>query len=172
MKAKLLMAVVAITTLAGCASGGDYKQYLEAQQAMAAKARPLLVIEAQPGQTITGLSRLEVNAPAQSGVSALAPPRSEVAGVVRDIGVAAIGAYTGVAMTRAVVGGVQSLGDNIERSGTAGYPYVQAPGAVTTNTASGGSVAGGGSITNTTSTSTDNHTTTPAPVVVTPVVTP
>lgn len=169
MKATMLVGLAAVLALAGCA-GGDYKQYLDAQQAMAAKARPLLVIEAQPGQTITGLSRLDVNAPSQAGVATLAPPRSEVAGVVRDVSIAAIGAYTGVAMTRAVVGGVQSLGDNIERSGTAGYPYVQAPGAVTTNTASGGSVAGGGSITSTTST--DNHTTTPAPVVVTPVVTP
>ena len=181
MKTLSLIALAALA-LAGCAAN-DYKQYLDAQTNLAkAGTKPLLVLEAQPGQSITGLKRLEVNAPSQAGMATLAPPKSEWAGVVRDVGVAAIGGYVGVATTGLIVGGVKHLGDNIERSGTAGYPYVQAPqpnmsiggsGVIGTGSYSSNALSGtgaiGGNYTPTTMT-TDNHTVTPAPVVVTPVV--
>lgn len=148
--------------MAGCA-GADYQKYLEAQtEIIKAGQKPILVIKAQPGQQISGLESIEVNAPASggAGVANLQPPRNEWAAIVRDVGVAAIGGYSGVATTGLIVGGVKSLGDNIERSGTAGYSHVQAPGAVstTTNTLSGtGAIGGGYTATTTTTNTTDSH---------------
>jgi hypothetical protein len=54
-----------------------------------------------------------------------------------------------------------ALGQSIATAGTAGYPYVQAPGAVTTNTLSGTGVLGSGTYTapvTTTTTTTTTHT--------------
>lgn len=164
MKRTLLIALAgSVAFMAGCA-GADYQKYLEAQtELIKAGQKPILVIKAQPGQQISGLDSIEVNAPSGGpGVASLQPPRSEWAGVVRDVGVAALGAASGVATTGLIVGGVKSLGNNIEHGSTAGYPHVQAPGAVstTTNTVSGTGAIGGGyttTTTSTTSTTTDNH---------------
>lgn len=152
--------------LAGCA-GADYQRYLEAQtELIKAGQKPILVIKAQPGQQISGLESIEVNAPPSggAGVANLQPPRNEWANIVRDIGVSAIGGYSGVATTGLIVGGVKSLGDNIERSGTAGYSHIQAPGSVststTTNTVSGTGAIGGGYIATPSTTTTSATTTT------------
>lgn len=51
-------------------------------------------------------------------------------------------------------GAFTQLGGSIERAGVAGYPYVQAPGAVTTNTLSGTGVLGSGTYTGPVSTTT------------------
>lgn len=64
-----------------------------------------------------------------------------IAGFNRDSTIASYGAFT-------------NLGSSIERAGTAGYPYVQAPGAVTTNTLSGTGVLGAGQYTGPVSTTT------------------
>lgn len=158
----LIVLAGCMALMAGCA-GADYQKYLEAQtELIKAGQKPILVIKAQPGQQISGLESIEVNAPSSggAGVANLQPPRNEWAGIVRDVGVAAIGGYAGVATTGLIVGGVKSLGDNIERSGTAGYSHVQAPGAVstTTNTLSGtGAIGGGYTATTTTTNTTDSH---------------
>ena len=163
MKRTLLIALAGCAAfMTGCA-GADYQRYLEAQtELIKAGQKPILIITALPGQQISGLASIEVNAPSSggAGVANLQPPRSEWAGVVRDIGVTALGAASGVATTGLIVGGVKSLGNNIERGSTAGYEHVQAPGAVstTTNTVSGTGAIGGGYTATTTSTSaTDSH---------------
>jgi hypothetical protein len=64
-----------------------------------------------------------------------------VAGYQRDSTIAGYQAFT-------------TMGGSIERAGTAGYQYVQAPGAVTTNTLSGTGVLGSGAYTGPVSTTT------------------
>lgn len=68
----------------------------------------------------------------------------------------------------ATVQGFTTMGGQIQTAGTAGYPYVQAPGATTstTNTLSGTGVLGSGTYTAPVTTSTDSHNN-PAPTVVT-----
>lgn len=168
-----------VAGLSGCAGGEDYVRYLEAQERIAAarEQKPLLVLEAQPGQQITGLKRLEINAPpgVGQGVAALAPPpRSEWAGVVSQ-GLGIVGAVGGViAGGRAAEGLARAVGS----AATAGYSHVQAPGAVSTSTTTqtlSGTGALGGDYTHTptattTTTTTDAVTVVP-PVTVVPVVT-
>lgn len=69
---------------------------------------------------------------------------------------------------QATVAGFTTMGGHIAAAGTAGYQYVQAPGAVTTNTLSGTGVLGSGTYTApvTTTTTTDSHAN-PTPTVVT-----
>lgn len=59
--------------------------------------------------------------------------------------VAVIQSNNQAATSIASYGAFTAMGGSIERAGTAGYPYVQAPGAVTTNTISGSGVIGSGS---------------------------
>ena len=180
---RFLSIAVAVVLLAGCAGGGDYTRYLEAQERIAAQqqARPLIVLEAHEGQQITGLKRLEVNAPpgVGQGVASLAPPpRSEWAAVLTQ-GLGVLGTVGGVlAGGRAAEGLARAVGS----ASTAGYSHIQAPAAnvstTTTQTLSGtGALGGNYTHTPTVTTSTTNTTTTDAvtvtpPVVITPVVTP
>ncbi len=175
---KLTM-VAAVALLAGCAGGGDYTRYLEAQERISAQqqARPLLVMEAHEGQQITGLKRLEVNAPpgvGQGAASLAPPPRSEWAAVLSQ-GLGVVGTVGGVlAGGRAAEGLARAVGS----ASTAGYSHIQAPAAnvstTTTQTLSGTGALGGNythTPTTTSTTTTDAVTVTP-PVVITPVVTP
>lgn len=64
---KILFAIPAVLALTGCASSGEYRDYLTAQHAVnelsVKEQKPLVRIEAQPGQQITGLAKIEVYAP-------------------------------------------------------------------------------------------------------------
>lgn len=61
--------------------------------------------------------------------------------------VAVIQSNNQAATSIASYGAFTAMGGSIERAGTAGYPYVQAPGAVTTNTVFGNGVIGSGTYT-------------------------
>jgi hypothetical protein len=173
---RLVIMLLALT-LAGCAGSGDYAKYVDAQAQLAREnQKPLLILEAQDGQPIAGLKRLEVNAPGGNPGSVIAAPRNEWAGVIQS-GLGVLGTVGGV-----VAGGMaaKGLATAVGNAATAGYSHVQAPGAstvtTTTNTASNGSVAGGGSVApvtstttaTTTTTTTDNHSQTAPPTVVQP----
>lgn len=127
----LIIILTAAAALAGCATSGDYKAYVDAQaaaQRLAVEAqKPIVRITAQPGQPITGLQSVEVYAPAVAPVVQQARP-SEWAGVLGQ-GLAVTGTVLGIqAAGRAAIG----LSDSVGRAGAAGYQYIQAPGAVTT----------------------------------------
>lgn len=135
--------------LAGCASP-DYAKYVEAQQEYlrANPSKPLLVIEAHDGQAITGLKRLEINAPSQQGAAQIATPQPNPALQIVGQALGIIGTVGGV-----IAGGkaAQGLARAVGESATVGYSHVQAPAVVvpqanvtTTSTLSGTGVMGSG----------------------------
>jgi hypothetical protein len=111
--------------LAGCAST-DYKSYLSAQQAAIRDAqiaqKPLFELEAEPGQSITGLRAVRVYMPVQAPAIQQART-SEWAGVIGQgltIGGTVLGIkYAGDAATN-LAGAVGSAANH-------GYQYIQAP---------------------------------------------
>lgn len=147
-KSTLALAVVACLSLAACATGGDYKDYLAAQEKQqataAATAKPLLVIEAMEGQTITGLKRLEVNSPpANTGSGLQAPPPNAWAGVVGQ-GLSVVGTIYGI---HAGAQAATAIAGSISNAGTAGYRYVQAPNSTATTTSTTTTAVGNTAIT-------------------------
>lgn len=132
MKTLILMVMFAVL-LAGCATDKDYAAYLAAQAAAndkaAADQKPLVRLVAQDGQAITGLHSLEVYTPAAAPVIQQARP-NEWVGVVQT----AVGVTGTVLGIRAAGHAAVGLADSVGRAGTAGYKYIQAPGATTTST--------------------------------------
>lgn len=194
MKTIICAALALLLTACG---GNDYAKYLDAQAEFARTnpPRPLIVLEAHEGQQISGLKRLEVNAPAgvgQGGASIAPPPRNEWVGLASQaLGI--VGTVGGVvAGGRAAEGLARAVGE----AATAGYAHIQAPAAnvtTTTTTLSGTGVLGagsysapvttttlsgtgaiGGNYTPTTTTTTDNHSVNSSynPVTTYPVATP
>lgn len=140
---RITIAILALV-LAACAHDQQYRDYLAAQQAANAAYRPapLFVLEAHEGQPITGIKRIEVNVPGQPPIVQQARP-SEWAQVWQS-GLGTFGMLGGIYLGgRAAIG----LSNSIGNAATAGYPYVQAPGAITTTTQSigGAGVIGAGS---------------------------
>lgn len=80
-------------------------------------------------------------------------------GIKMQRDVALVQSNNQAATTIASYGAFQGMGGSIERAGVAGYRYVQAPGAVTTNTLSGTGVLGSGTYTGPVSTTTTTTTT-------------
>ncbi len=139
-KIVLTLGMIILMLGTGCAStkrDANYAAYLAAQQATeASKAqRPLFILEGIEGQQIElkGIKKLAVYMP-DTGTSnvALPPqaPRPWYAEVIGTVINGAVAYKTGQAMWNTV----GALGSSIERAGTHGYQFVQAPGAVT-NTA-------------------------------------
>lgn len=170
---KTILVILTALVLAGCASSGEYRDYLTAShkghELALTQQKPLVRIEAMPGQSITGLKSVEVYTPVQAPAVQQARP-SEWAGVLNNaVGVA--GTVLGIHYAgRAAIG----LADSVGASANAGYAHVQAPGAVTTtstnigdnsgaNSGNSGRIAGGDVID---STHTPTVVTQPAPVVV------
>ena len=165
---KYLLMMLALV-LAGCAST-EYRDYLTAAHEghkLALQAqKPLVEIEAQEGQTITGLKAVRVYTPVAAPQVQQARP-SEWAGVMNNaLGV--VGSLGGV-----YLGGkaAEGLANAVGGAATAGYQYIQAPGAVTNigdnsgaNSGNSGRIAGGDVID---STHAPTVVTQPDPVVVT-----
>lgn len=155
---KIFFVLLFALVLSACATKPDpnYAAYLAAHQATeASKAqRPLFVLEGMDGQEIQlkGVKRLAVFMPDTAGSSGVAlppqPARPWYAEVARDV----IGGYVGYKGGQVMWNAVGGLGNAIERAGTHGYQFVQAPGAVTTTTTTNTS-------TNTTTTTNSNNTT-------------
>lgn len=145
----LLLIITAALALSGCATDGNYREYLAAQadanRQAAAEQKPLVRLTAQPGQSITGLQSLEVYTPTAASVIQQSRPNEWAAVAGQALGV--VGTVAGIrAAGQAAVG----LADSVGRAGTAGYQYVQAAPTITTTT--------------------DRHDViSPAPVVITPV---
>lgn len=167
--------------LAGCSTTGEYRDYLtathEGHKLALQNQKPLVEIEAAEGQVITGLKAVRVYTPVSAPVVQQARP-NEWAGVANNaLGV--IGSLGGV-----YLGGkaAEGLATAVGSAATAGYGYIQAPGAVTTTTigANSGANSGnsgrlaGGDVTDSTHAPTVVEqpapviVTQPAPVVVTP----
>lgn len=136
------MATLVILLTAACSTTSDYKSYIQAQtdanrQAMEGQ-KPLVELIAQPGQQITGLAALRVYTPVPTPVIQQARPNEWAGVLVQTIGVA--GTVLGIREAgKAAIG----LADSVGRTGTSGYPYVQAPQA--SQTISGSGVIGTGS---------------------------
>ena len=134
---KTLIVVSAMLMLAGCASSGDYKQYVAAQQEanrLATDAqKPLVRLTAQPGQAITGLASLEVYTPTAAPVIQQARPNEWVGVLGQGLGIIGTVASLKVSGDAAI-----GLADSVGKWSTAGYSSVQAPAAnvstVTTTT--------------------------------------
>lgn len=156
----LLASIFALSMilLTGCAStkpDANYAAYLAAQQATeASKAqRPLFILEGIEGQQIElkGIKKLAVYMPDTGTSSVAAPPqpaRPWYAEVIATVVNGAVAYKTGQTMWNTV----GALGSSIERAGTHGYQFVQAPGAVTTTTTTNTSTV-------TTNTTNSNNTT-------------
>lgn len=133
---KVIITFLVTFMLFGCASDKEYKEYtayLAAQQdanrQAAAEQKPLVRLVAQDGQAITGLHSLEVFTPTAAPVIQQARPNEWVSVWQTALGVT--GTVLGIrAAGQAAVG----LADSVGRAGTAGYQYIQAPGAVSTTT--------------------------------------
>lgn len=142
---KTILVILTALVLAGCASsGGEYRDYLTAShkghELALTQQKPLVRIEAMPGQSITGLKSVEVFTPVQAPVVQQARP-SEWAGVLNNaVGVA--GTVLGIHYAgRAAIG----LADSVGSAANVGYAHVQAPGAVTTTSTSIGDNSGANS---------------------------
>lgn len=115
--------LLAALLLTGCASSGEYRDYLTAQHAaneLAVKEqKPLVRIRAQPGQQITGLAEVEVYAP-QAPVQIQQARPNEWAGVANT----ALG-ITGTALG-ITLGGDAAIGlaGAVGKAANHGYEYV------------------------------------------------
>jgi hypothetical protein len=122
---KSLVIVAMATALSACAST-DYNTYVRAQQQAFSEAvkaqKPLVEIEAEPGQDIRGLRAVRIYTPVQAPVVQQARP-SEWAGVLGD-GLKVVGTVLGI---KYGVDAAVRLSDSAGRNAAAGYPYVQAP---------------------------------------------
>lgn len=172
---KILTVLMLATTLAGCAQAGvkitetvtrangevvttvtapasEYGDQLEAAVvAMNRQRQPLFKLTAKPGEdmALKGVASLEVYSEEKPVALPAAPP-SAAAAIVHDVvgGVVTLGTY-GIAGSVA-----KGIAGSIERAGTAGYPFVQAPVAPApptaniTNNIGGDAVQGDGSTLN------------------------
>ena len=150
MRLTTVFALAAV--LGACASGGDYKQYVDAQMEAIrqhqAQAKPLVSIKAQAGQTISGLESIEINVPGQAPLIQQARGNEWAPVIGQAIG--ALGIVGGI-----VAGGHAAVGIANAVGNAARVP--QANVITTTSTALGGSgVIGNGSY----STSISNQATT------------
>ena len=120
---KALLTIPALILLTGCASSGEYRDYLTAQHAaneLAMKEqKPLFRLTAQDGQAITGLKSIEIYTPQAPTQIQQARP-SEWAGVIGQ-GLSVVGALGGV-----YLGGqaATNLADSVGRSSGQGFQYV------------------------------------------------
>lgn len=116
----------------------DYSAQVAATQALNGRDRkPIFKLTAAPGQPITGLESLEVYGDEKQIDIPSAPPSAAA-----QIGLKALDVVKDVA-TAGIIGSVaRNVSNNMREAGTAGYQYVQAPGATTIN---GTGVVGGGS---------------------------
>lgn len=82
--AMVMLSVLAFS-LAGCAADGDMQAYLKAQLDALDRQKPLVMLEAQPGQTmeLKGVKSLVVYAP-NGGVGQIRPLESQWAPVWRE----------------------------------------------------------------------------------------
>lgn len=132
---KLVNTVIAVVFVSGCATSGDYQQYIQAQadanRLAIESQKPLVRLTAQPGQVITGLASVEVYAPAPIPVIHQARP-NEWAGVVGQ-GLSIIGTVAGI---KAAGDAAVNLAESVGKSSTTGYQYIMAPQAnvITTTT--------------------------------------
>lgn len=117
-----LLSLCAVLTLSGC-GGKAYQSYLEAQlkltTAALANHKPLVKITAQDGQTITGLSSIEVHAPqALPQVQQQRP--NEWAGTIERVAVGALSLGGAKIAADAAIGLTREVG----RAANHGYHYV------------------------------------------------
>lgn len=138
----------AVQRLADKVDAGGASAYLVAK-ALKGVAAPQQVVQVQQPQSLWGVawqSLLQLTDIALRGYGIKAG---------RDVGIAQVNANRDTAI--ASYGAFTAMGGSIERAGTAGYPYVQAPQPNITNTLSGTGVLGSGSyvgpVTTTTTTS-------------------
>lgn len=147
----LILAVVA--GLAGCASKEEVLAYYQANLEAIKAQKPLVELEAQPGQEITGLKALRVYAPLAGGgrVAQHEDPGWKVLG--QGIGAAAAvgGAYVALDGANKIAGTVGAVAGHNSTSAT------YAP-------------SGQGGVILDSPNATNNPTSTPAPVVVPPVI--
>ena len=138
---RIILMMLALV-LAGCAST-DFRDYLTAQHAaneLAMKEqKPLFRLTAQDGQSITGLKSIEVFTPQAPAQIQQARP-NEWAGVLNNAISVAGGVGQVIATGRAAVG----IADSVGKAATAGYGFIQSPGAVTTTTIGANSGANSG----------------------------
>jgi len=123
MNTKLTVMTAVALLVAGCGTTGDYKAYIAAQQQAnaqsAANRKPLVLITAEPGQPIIGLSRIEVYTPEAAPVIQQARP-SEWASVVNN-GLSILGTLGGIKL-----GGDAAIGaiDAVGKAANYGYQFV------------------------------------------------
>ncbi|GHU34240.1 hypothetical protein AGMMS50256_27600 [Betaproteobacteria bacterium] len=141
--------VILLFVLSGCAST-DYNAYLQAQQRAFAEAvsaqKPLVEIEAEPGQDIRGLRAVRIYTPVQAPQVQQARPSEWAATIEKGLGV--VGTVLGI---KYATDGAVRLSDSVGRGAAAAYPYVQTPQAnvntfnnTRTDTAQSQSIGGNG----------------------------
>ena len=124
MKWKTL-SVALCALLSACAGQSDYHAYLAAQQQMIRDAalaqKPLVRIEAEPGQTVTGLKSIEVYAPTSGQPAMIQQARpNEWVGVL-GTGLQVLGVLGGIKYSgEAAVNLTRAVGN----TATHGYQYV------------------------------------------------
>jgi hypothetical protein len=173
MKRTIFAIMLTMLFMVGCATNKDYAAYLASQEAVAVaqadaqKARYTAFAEisknaADPATRIAAVMALAMGGQGPQGSTQLAAPPEDSAykwaalimNPLTNIMSAYYGYKLGVtssnnqaATTMASYNTFSTMGVSIERAGVAGYPYIQAPGTVTTttNTLSGTGVIGNGS---------------------------
>ena len=125
---KTLITMLVTLFIAGCATSGDYRQYVaaqaEANKLAADTQKPLVRITAQPGQAITGLASLEVYTPTAAPVIQQARPNEWVGVLGQGLGIIGTVASLKVSGDAAI-----GLADSVGKWSAAGYSSVQAPAA-------------------------------------------
>ena len=170
--------IVWMTLLGGCASGGDYKQYVDAQMEAIrqhqAQARPLVSIKAAPGQQITGLESIEINVPGQAPTiqqargNEWAPVVGQAIGTIGIVGGIVAGGRAAIGIANAVGNAAKTPQANVSTVNTMSGTGVMGSGSYgTANTAStansiggSGAMGAGASFAAPTTTTTTNTTTT------------
>ena len=123
MKALVLLLPV---ILAGCATSEDYRAYLAAQEGANLRAyaerKPLVEIEAVPGQQITGLKAMRVYLPEQPQKIEQARP-SEWAGIAGQA-LSIVGMWGGIYYSGK---NAVDIANAVGGAATKGYQFVQPP---------------------------------------------
>lgn len=137
---KKLLLILTILTLAGCSTAAEKQSATTAfyaaqsahETAQAVAVKPVFEMKGIAGQSIElkGVQSLTVwggnNASQQAAFQAAPVQQSEFSAGLREVRETVLGVMP-YALGAAAIRGVSSLGDNIQRGSTAGYPYVQAP---------------------------------------------
>ena len=130
MKALVLLLPVILT---GCATSEDYRAYLAAQEGANLRAyaerKPLVEIEAVPGQQITGLKAMRVYLPEQPQKIEQARP-SEWAGIAGQA-LSIVGMWGGIYYSGK---NAVDIANAVGSAATRGYGFVQPPQANVTTT--------------------------------------